>query len=79
MTIDPEVTHLGTDYDYSSIMHYRWNEFAIDKTKPTIRLRQTRLDTSLLGLGKRDQLSPVDIIEINKLYKCFSDGTYSLL
>ena len=27
---------LGLAYDYNSIMHYGWNYFAVDITKPTI-------------------------------------------
>ncbi len=65
---DLDLTQLGTTYDYHSIMHSLWNEFAIDQTKPTIKIRQSGIDSKILGTG--DGLSSIDIIEINRLYEC---------
>ncbi len=62
------MTQLGTTYDYHSIMHHQWNDFAIDRTKPSIKIRENGIDNKILGSG--DGLSPTDIVEINRLYNC---------
>ncbi|OQV19912.1 Serine/threonine-protein kinase D1 [Hypsibius exemplaris] len=55
---------LGLPYDYMSIMHYGWNYFAIDVTKPTILPKVTA------GIGNRSQMSANDVEKINRLYQC---------
>ncbi|XP_046557391.1 LOW QUALITY PROTEIN: bone morphogenetic protein 1-like [Haliotis rubra] len=65
-----EVNSLGEEYDYGSIMHYARNTFA----------RNTYLDTILPSrkpgvlvrpeIGQRVRLSPGDIRQANKLYRC---------
>ena len=52
-------------YDIRSVMHYHWNSFAKDWTKPTI--------VSLTGVGANEigqlnNFSDSDVIGINKLY-----------
>jgi hypothetical protein len=75
-TTDPEVAHLGTTYDYQSIMHYQWNMYAIDKKHPTIKIRNSSVDNKILGTN--EQLSPIDIIEINRLYNCTASTATSV-
>ncbi|CAD5123995.1 DgyrCDS12301 [Dimorphilus gyrociliatus] len=69
---------LGTmnlPYDYSSIMHYAFNSFAIDRNKPTI----IPLKPPTATIGLRNEMSPNDVSEINKLYECTQpvDGAWS--
>lgn len=69
---------LGTmnlPYDYSSIMHYAFNSFAIDRDKPTI----IPLKPPTATIGLRNEMSPNDVSEINKLYECKQpvDGSWS--
>ncbi|CAF1133490.1 unnamed protein product [Adineta steineri] len=61
-----EVETLMTSYDYASVMHYGWNAFAINASVPTII---PTMNSSAV-LGQRVQLSPVDIIEIQRYYGC---------
>lgn len=46
-------------------MHYGWNYFAIDDTKPTIlpKVKGTEI-------GNRKAMSPTDVDKINTMYKC---------
>jgi meprin A len=73
-TEDHNANHLGTAYDFYSIMHYKWNAFAINNTMPTIKIKNNRIDYKVLGTN--GNLSSVDIIEINKLYKCPVKGNF---
>lgn len=65
-----EVNSLGETYDYGSIMHYARNTFAratyvdtiLPKKKPNIEVRPE--------IGQRVRLSPGDIAQANKLYRC---------
>uniref|UniRef100_A0ACB8EYP9 Uncharacterized protein n=1 Tax=Sphaerodactylus townsendi TaxID=933632 RepID=A0ACB8EYP9_9SAUR len=53
------------DYDYSSVMHYGRNAFSMTGL-PTI----IPLSSSHAILGQRWNLSSLDIVRVNKLYKC---------
>lgn len=69
-----EVNSLGEDYDYGSIMHYARNTFAratyvdtiLPRKKPNVEVRPE--------IGQRVRLSPGDIAQANKLYRCPSCG-----
>ena len=59
-----KITHLGTSYDYESIMHYDTYAFSknglptIVPTKPGVTI------------GQRRGFSSIDVYKINKLYEC---------
>lgn len=61
------VNLLGTSYDYSSIMHYAANAFAINQRVPTIIPRDPKMKDII---GKRNTMSPIDIERVQILYKC---------
>jgi len=65
-----EVNSLGSPYDYSSIMHYAGDAYAITKTIPTI------LNTTVLkkweAMGQRVKLSDRDVDQLRLLYQCKS-------
>ena len=63
-----EVQLKSTPYDIGSIMHYEYNAFARDPSRPTI----TALQQTSATMGQRDGLSATDIIKIKKLYGCTS-------
>ncbi|XP_055348995.1 hatching enzyme 1.2-like [Paramacrobiotus metropolitanus] len=58
----------GLPYDYESIMHYGWNYFAIDDSKPTI------LPKMKAAIGNRKVMSALDVERINKMYNCPQAG-----
>ncbi|MGW0778333.1 M12 family metallopeptidase [Streptomyces sp. NPDC002835] len=53
-------------YDFSSIMHYGWNAFAIDESKPTIVPRRP-LGPGVV-MGQREFLSDGDVEGVHALY-----------
>ncbi len=73
MKDDPEVTHLGSPYDWFSIMHFKWNAFAKDATKPTIKWRNNKT-MPYYYLGHGQGLSNYDKMKLNVLYNCTSHG-----
>ncbi|XP_053473399.1 hatching enzyme 1.2-like [Ictalurus furcatus] len=72
--IDPEMqsnfnlhntNNLNTLYDYSSVMHYGKTAFSING-QDTI----TPIPDPSVDIGQRNELSAIDILRINTLYKC---------
>lgn len=67
-----EVQTLGEAYDIQSIMHYGAFDFAVDRTRPTIRAR----DPDYTGpIGQRQGFTDTDLRKVNKLYQCAANGT----
>ncbi|VDL91358.1 unnamed protein product, partial [Schistocephalus solidus] len=60
-----EIDSLGEPYDYDSIMHYGRNSFAKSKDSETITPK-----AGMAAIGQRKGLSPGDIRQTNKLYRC---------
>ena len=60
-----------TSFDYGSVMHYEWNAFAINYTQPTI----IPIKNATAFIGQRIQLSPIDILEIQRYYDCLPTPT----
>ncbi len=59
----------GTPYDYSSIMHYDSYTFSKYKNKPTIISKYESLRNGFI-LKDHSELSPLDIIKVQRLYGC---------
>ncbi|XP_062390746.1 hatching enzyme 1.2-like [Sardina pilchardus] len=64
--------NLNTAYDYGSVMHYSRKAFSKNK-KDTI----TPIPNSNVSIGQRRDLSEIDIVKINRLYKCEVTKTIS--
>ncbi|KAM9840766.1 low choriolytic enzyme-like [Aulostomus maculatus] len=60
-----DTNNLRTPYDYNSVMHYGRTAFGKPGTE-TI----TPFPDPTLEIGQREGLSPIDILRINRLYKC---------
>ena len=63
--------NLGFPYDYTSIMHYTNNQFAIDPHHPTLISKRNPGER----LGGALTLTPIDIAQLNKLYNCHRETT----
>ena len=61
------IDHLGTEYDYSSVMHYPGDAFAIDEDIPTIITRDRDAQDEI---GQRVRMSKADIERVQVLYSC---------
>lgn len=63
-----EIDSLGEPYDYASIMHYARDTFSramyLDTILPKGKFKQRP------EIGQRIKLSPGDISQTNKLYRC---------
>ncbi|XP_076612187.1 low choriolytic enzyme-like [Chaetodon auriga] len=56
---------LNTPYDYSSVLHYGRTAFAKTGT-----VTITPIPDPTVPIGQREGLSDLDVVKINKLYKC---------
>ncbi|KHN78596.1 Zinc metalloproteinase nas-15 [Toxocara canis] len=63
-----EIDHMGTQYDYQSVMHYDTTAFS-KNGRPTILPKQQGVT-----IGQRRGLSPTDIYKINTMYGCSAGG-----
>lgn len=61
-------------YDYNSIMHYSGDASAKDPSFPTIQA----LDPNII-VGRAVELSRLDILRVNKYYKCKGKHFISLI
>ncbi|XP_076590193.1 low choriolytic enzyme-like isoform X1 [Chaetodon auriga] len=59
--------NLGTPYDYNSVMHYGRYAFSRNR-QPTI----VPIPNSNVAIGRASQMSPTDILRVNRLYRCNS-------
>ncbi|XP_041845849.1 low choriolytic enzyme-like [Melanotaenia boesemani] len=65
-----ETRNLGTPYDYSSVMHY--GRFAFSRNRePTI----IPIPDANVAIGRATQMSPTDILRVNRLYQCNTRAT----
>lgn len=60
-----DTNNLGTPYDYNSIMHYDRNAFGRSGSE-TI----TPIPDPTVSVGQKGALSDIDIVRINRLYRC---------
>ncbi|XP_028453408.1 low choriolytic enzyme isoform X1 [Perca flavescens] len=65
-----ETRNLGTPYDYGSIMHYGRYDFS-KNCQPTI----IPIPDSNVAIGRATQMSPTDILRVNRLYNCKSTAS----
>ena len=65
-----EVDSLGVGYDYNSIMHYDRYLGTVDSNGSYVRLETIRPRDPNITIGEARGLSPLDIIQTNKLYSC---------
>ncbi|UJR13263.1 hypothetical protein I4U23_000283 [Adineta vaga] len=68
---DTDVDTQMTSYDYGSVMHYERNAFARNISGLTIIPTQN----TTAFIGQRIQLSPIDILEIQRYYGCVATPT----
>ncbi|XP_040889485.1 low choriolytic enzyme-like [Toxotes jaculatrix] len=62
-----QTNNLGTPYDYNSVMHY--SRFAFSRNRqPTI----VPIPDENVPIGRATQMSPNDILRVNRLYRCNS-------
>ncbi|CAF3574844.1 unnamed protein product [Rotaria socialis] len=63
---DTYIDTLFTSYDYGSVMHYERNAFALNASGVTI----IPIQNASAYIGQRIQLSPIDILTIQRYYGC---------
>ncbi|XP_029952744.1 low choriolytic enzyme-like [Salarias fasciatus] len=64
--------NLGTPYDYNSVMHY--GKFAFSRNRqPTI----LPIPNENVAIGRATQMSPTDILRVNRLYRCNSTSVFT--
>ena len=61
-----DTTNLGTLYDYNSVMHYGEDFFTNGNGSTIITLQPEFQDV----IGQRLEMSPNDVLKINRLYSC---------
>ena len=55
-------------YDYNSIMHYP--VYLGTKNRTIIKVQNGSCDDSTCNIGQRKELSELDVVDIQRLYKC---------
>ena len=63
-----EIDHLGTTYDYGSVLHYSETAFAIDDSQPTIET----INPPNSEIGQRIEMSQLDSERVQILYGCLA-------
>lgn len=63
-----QIDHLGTSYDYGSVLHYSETAFAIDPTEPTIET----INPPGAEIGQREVMSALDSERVQILYSCLA-------
>nr|ACQ58148.1 Low choriolytic enzyme precursor [Anoplopoma fimbria] len=65
-----QTRNLGTPYDYNSVMHY--GRFAFSRNRrPTI----IPIPDENVSIGRATEMSPIDILRVNRLYRCNSTAS----
>ncbi|XP_068432346.1 low choriolytic enzyme-like [Clinocottus analis] len=67
-----QTRNLGTPYDYNSVMHYGRFAFSSNR-RPTI----VPIPDANVAIGRATEMSPNDILRVNRLYRCNTDSTAS--
>ena len=62
------VDHLGTSYDYGSVLHYSETAFAVDPSEPTIET----INPPGAEIGQREVMSALDSERVQILYGCLA-------
>ncbi|KAM3873289.1 meprin A subunit beta-like [Diretmus argenteus] len=70
---DESSTH-GVPYDYYSVMHYGKNAFTNGNGSTIITVDPKFQDV----IGQRLEMSPSDVLELNRLYKCNSTVSFKM-
>ncbi|KAF3686989.1 Low choriolytic enzyme [Channa argus] len=65
-----QTINLGTPYDYNSVMHYGRFAFSSNR-EPTI----VPIPDPNVAIGRAQQMSPTDILRVNRLYNCNSSAS----
>ncbi|XP_056872375.1 low choriolytic enzyme-like [Takifugu flavidus] len=60
-----DTINLDTPYDYSSIMHYGRDAFGMNRKETLIPYPDSSVE-----IGQRDGMSEIDVLRVNRLYKC---------
>ena len=71
-----EVNSLGVGYDYNSIMHYNRYRSVVDSN---VKLEVIRPRDPNITIGEAHGLSPLDVIQTNRLYSCSKLIVYYML
>ncbi|XP_063232309.1 zinc metalloproteinase nas-13-like isoform X2 [Bacillus rossius redtenbacheri] len=58
------VTDFGTDYDYSSVMHYSRTAFSVNGQATIVPLQNN------VTIGQRVEMSEADVVKLEKMYGC---------
>ena len=72
-----EVNSLGVGYDYNSIMHYDRYYGTVDSNGQYIEKEIIRPKNPNITIGEARGLSPLDIIQTNRLYSCSKLTSYT--
>jgi astacin len=81
--LEKEVDYQGTEYDYGSIMHYAQRAWVTENCIGCLALDvNNNIAYNMQGqptIGQRTQISPTDITQVNRLYKCPNPGQKGFL
>lgn len=70
-----EVNNQEFDYDYESITHYNFNEFAKENGQVTVEAIDESIPNESLGKAKRDgKLTHGDVLRLNSYYECSNES-----
>lgn len=65
---ETQISHFGVPYDVGSVMHYSTMAFS-GNGQPTMTALYNPFNRRM---GQRDEVTPEDLLRINKMYNCSS-------